>query len=377
MPMIQCPNCGTHIADVARRCSYCGFEAPDPALPIAQQCTFEPVPVVQVDMVKWEADEPSPMRLAPDDNRRLVELLTDWDWLLQTAPDVADFVLQFVNREETGMVATIKKSTQKLIDQGILRFQLDKQGNILPNIVDANNTIREKVRLENIQYTPDVMPALQHIQTQAAIAMVLAEIKDVEHSLAQLQVELQQDRLAKADAAWQLLMQASRVTDSRRRDRMLDEALQMTAEAKHVLMRNYGEKWRALMDPKTKNRSAAALDAFQDLVAITNMVRVETQAYAMAGEQEAQLYCLSEFRDFIQHNRLDERDTLLEINSRIKATNKQPQLVDQLETLGRQVVELDDQAKLTGALDPRMIDMGDGGTTDGDDTDASDEKEID
>ncbi|MEE1296419.1 MAG: zinc ribbon domain-containing protein [Bifidobacterium sp.] len=355
MAMTQCPNCGTHISKVARRCAYCGFEAPDAARPIAEQCTFEPVPLVQRDMEPLDLGTPIPLHLSPDDNRRLFELLTDWDWLLQMAPDLAEFIRQMTERTDTGMVAKLKESTRKLVDEGILQFQLDRDGNLLPQVVDGNNRIVEKVRLEQMQAVPNLTLVLQHMQTQAAIAMVLTEIRNVEHSLEQMQVEIQQDRLAKADAAWALLMQATSVTDTRRRDRMLDQVLQMTTDAKHTLMRNYAQKWRALQDPKYRNRHRAALDAFEDLVAITNMVHVETEAYALAGEPEAQLYCLHGFREFIVENRLDERDTLLEINSRIKATNKQPQLVDQLETLGKQVVELDDRTCLGATLDPRML----------------------
>lgn len=375
--MIQCPNCGTHIYEHARICSYCGFEAENPALPIAQQATFEPVPIVNVELKKWGEDESSPLFLASEDNRRLVNSLGNFNFLNAIAPDLVEIIRSFFSdRGEEAFVATFSKEVEQLIAEGKLRIQYDRQGRLLPQVIDMENHIVEKARLEAIELTPDMdmTPTLQNLQTQAAIAAVLEEVKEVERSLEQMQLELQQDRLAKADSSWNLLMQAYRVTDSRRRDALLNQVIQEVAEAKSVLMRNYAAKQHVLETESKSHKklSAAALNAFEDLIGITNLVRVEMETYAIAGEPEAQLECLNEFRKFITDNKLDQRDTLLEINGAIDAKSKQPQLVDQIEALAQNVIQLDEAARLGKPLEMRLIDGADESDVMADDDEESD-----
>lgn len=50
MPMIQCPECGTHIAPKARICPYCGYVGDDPMQPIGAQAVYEPAPQLQFEI---------------------------------------------------------------------------------------------------------------------------------------------------------------------------------------------------------------------------------------------------------------------------------------------------------------------------------------
>ena len=60
--------------------------------------------------------------------------------------------------------------------------------------------------------------------------------------------------------------------------------------------------------------SDKATEAFESLIAITNAVLVECRGYALLGEFEPVKESLKQFRNFIQTNGLDNKDTLLKLN---------------------------------------------------------------
>ncbi len=358
MAMIQCPECGTNISDRATCCPRCGFESEDSTQPIARQDEYVPVPVIRVEVSKRGGSGMQPLYIAPDANRELVDCLRDLEWVNQMAPDLVAFVKEKCFKSgEVIYEAKFSDKMQQLLANGDVRLKFDRDNKILPQVVDEKNRIRELARLDVRELSPDLTPVLLHMQTQAAMAKVLERIEDVQRTLDHMQIEQQQDRLAKADAARSLLAQAYRVTDGRRRNELLNQVLQSAADAKSELIRNYETKRRFLHgESSSKKRSRYALDAFESLAGITNAVRVQIEAFAIAGELAAQQYCMKEFKDFIVSNRIDYRDSLLQLNSAIESKRKQPQLVDQIFEIASRVVQLDLSEQIDGATDSKLID---------------------
>ena len=84
----------------------------------------------------------------------------------------------------------------------------------------------KQARLDWEQMPPDVMDAMRHhLQTQVAIAMVLAEVHSLRDQIEGIRVDLQNDRLALAEGAWDKLMQARVIEDSRLRDALIVQAV--------------------------------------------------------------------------------------------------------------------------------------------------------
>ena len=66
----------------------------------------------------------------------------------------------------------------------------------------------------------------------------------------------------------------------------------------------------------------------------------------MLNQNEASMICLEQFREFIDTNKLNERDTLLAINSHLPAESKMPDMVDQFEDLASRISALDGASQL-------------------------------
>ena len=374
MPMIQCPECGTHIADKARICPYCGYVGDDPAQPIGAQAVYEPAPQLQFEIERWnprtDTMDTQRVDLAPEDNRRIWDALKDWKHVQAMLPALAEAVLAMA-RSEKQWVADIPKYYEKLLDDGQVFFRPDRNGQILPHLVGKNGRIVKQARLKEIVTMPELLPNLQHLETQTALAMIMSQLENVQEQIAQIRGELQQDRLAKADAAWDQLNQALKITDGRRREQAVIIAIGTGTEAKHTLMRHFASCLHLIEGNADQNEARLIIGdifkgksnkergeiearmAYDDLVGILNCVRVETEGHMAIGDTEAARRSLKEFATFIETEQLDDRDTILKIDSRLPSAQKRPEVVDEFDAIAQRTMQL--SALTAGESVPKQL----------------------
>jgi hypothetical protein len=131
-----------------------------------------------------------------------------------------------------------------------------------------------------------------------------------------------------AESAWQQLQQAAQISDSRVREEKLLGILSTATDAKCILFRAFASEKRFFDERKDKSWFAKLIDEeaqnhgdehsaeiFNSLLAITKTVQVEITVYCLLGEQNAARLSMKQFSDFISANSLDDRDTLLTLNS--------------------------------------------------------------
>ena len=374
MPMIQCPECGTHIADKARICPYCGYVGDDPTQPIGTQAVYKPAPQLQFEIERWDPTTNTMGRqridFAPEDNRRIYDAIKDWKWVQTMMPALAEAVLAMA-RSEKQWVADIPKYYEKLLDDGQVFFRPDRNGQILPHLVGKNGRIVKQVRLKEIVTMPELLTNLQHLETQTALAMIMSQLENVQEQIAQIRGELQQDRLAKADAAWDQLNQALKITDGRRREQAVIIAIGTGTEAKHTLMRHFASCLHLIEGNADQNEARLIIGdifkgksnkergeiearmAYDDLVGILNCVRVETEGHMAIGDTEAARRSLKEFATFIETEQLDDRDTILRIDSRLPSAQKRPEVVDEFDAIAQRTMQL--SALTAGESVPKQL----------------------
>ena len=361
MPMIQCPECGTHIAAKARICPYCGYVGDDPMRPIGAQAVYEPAPQLQFEIERWDPRTKTMgtrrIDFTPEDNRKIWDAFKDWTWVRTVFPAFAEVVTGMA-RSEKQWVADIPKYYEKLLDEGQIFFNRDKMGRLLPDLKGQHGRFVQKVRLKETVTMPELLPNLQHLETQAALAMIMSQLENVQEQIAQIRGELQQDRLAKADAAWDQLNQSLKITDGRRREQAIMIAIGAGTEAKRALMRHlhgclnviegnadqneaqliFGD----LLKGKSKKERGKieARMAYDDIAGILNGVRVETAGHMALGDTDAARRAMKEFAFFIETEQLDDRDTILRIDSRLPVEEKRPDIVDEFDAIAQRTIQL-------------------------------------
>lgn len=342
--MVVCPECGTKISKAAASCPYCGYRSSVDNLPMK----FEN----KLAKIKWDEGVFSHefydiMPISNSQDKQLSKIFCDAQNLERVAPPLFEAVKAMIPK--TVKIAELLPKAQELLDQGVLQFKLDKNGEILPSVYDTvTNKIGAQVRLKDLKLSPEMGPAIANLQTQVVMAQIIGEIHDVQQGIANLHYEIQGDRLALADSVWEQLRQASYITDSRLRTDKVLAILGRTTDVKHQLIRAF-ERDKAYLDSKYDKNLFFDLDAqkhscehcsdlFVNLMMVTKMVQVEATAYCVLDEQDAAMYCLSEFRTFINRNNLDEHDTLLELNSFSKKDNAK--VIKQFSKVGKSIGQL-------------------------------------
>lgn len=315
---VQCPACGTYVAETATMCPYCGFRGDDPSRPIYKQGEYHPVPIVPCEIVVDDGRS-CEIRLSDEDNKNLFRHLTDWKWLSTMIPALVE-TLESIFGGTVHLEAKLPEHIMHMIEEGKLHFATDKNGEILAEVFDERNKIFKQVRLEKVVRNDALLPAMQHLETQAALCLVMEKIDEVGRAVQQLGEELQQDRLARIDAALDMFQQACRIKSSRERNEYVREALNEATRAKALLVRNFAQQQR-LMEQGGK-KSDAALRAMQDYVAIVNAVNVQMQTHMALGQQDAAAYCLQDLNKFIKNYDLDKRDTMLNLVGSVKSKNR-------------------------------------------------------
>ncbi|MEG1567652.1 MAG: zinc ribbon domain-containing protein, partial [Anaerovoracaceae bacterium] len=348
MSLILCPECGTKISNKATTCPHCGYISKDATLPISLQDRYEVVPTFSYDIEEWNPDRNNQSLISYEDNRTLIENLGNWQNIQLRVPAIANVIKGMATKDKI-LVAKMDAYVKTLIEKGIYRFTIDKNGEILPTIRDAEGIVKQ-VRLKEMNLTPELANSLNNLQTHAAMAQILDEIEYVGDAIRGIHIELQNDRIALAESTKDKLLLASKIQDTKLREIAILNAVGSATEAKRILMRNFTENLRYIAENSQKNEMQLLLegkkgkdipqkaaDAFQALVSITNSVQIECEGYALLGEYESSKESLLRFKSFITDNKLDERDTLILLNEntpleKINVVNEFMEISDKITT---------------------------------------------
>ena len=330
MVLVYCPECGTKLSDKASFCPFCGYRSSSKNLPMVT--SKKPLAKFQWGNVSRKSEFDNVFPISAIQSNNLSIIFGRAENLSRVAPAFFEVVKSVFPK--TMKVAEINSELQKLIDEGIYRFLADKTGEILPTIYGDKHIVAQ-VRLKDIQLTPDLGRSIIDLQTQMELAQVISEIRDVQRGIANLHSELQDDRLALAESAWQQLQQAVQISDSRVREEKLLSILSRATDAKCILFRAFASEKRFFETRKDKGSFSKLFDKeaqdhgneksaeiFNSLLAITKTVQVETTVYCLLGEQNAARLSMKQFSDFITTNSLDDRDTLLTIDSYSSSSQK-------------------------------------------------------
>ena len=323
MGLVYCPECGTKASDKASVCPFCGFRSGTKNLPMI--AGKKPLKRIQWESSSLASEFDQVFPISTIQNNNLNIIFGRAENLSRVAP--AFFQALKSMFPETIKVAQVNPEIQRLIDEGVYKFLTDKTGEILPTIFGKENIVAQ-VRLKDLRLTPHLGRSILDLQTQIALAQVISEIHDVQRGITNLHRELQDDRLALAESAWQQLQQAAQISDSRVKEEKLLNILSSATDAKCLLFRAFESEKRFFDERKDKDWFSKLIDKeaqdhgdehsaeiFSSLLAITKTVQVETTVYCLLGEQNAARLSLKQFGEFINANALDDRNTLLTLNS--------------------------------------------------------------
>lgn len=319
MALIYCPECHARISDRATVCPCCGFreEASGALVPIsALPSSIKPVCVQVLGMAVF--DDGTNL-ISSDAKRRFSDFMKDAEQMAKFAPTIYDAISNLLSGDKTVWAADFSEAAEKLMEKGDLVLSVDKSTKqFLPTLRDAKTgRIYEQARLHE-EFLPDNLDSsFDNILMQASMAEILSEIREVTREVEHLRMEMRADRIGAAKSVWFQLQDATHIQDTRLREQRILSIAGSATEQRYVLQENFSLQLGHVFakGEKTKTRGEAAHEALTDLSVISVMAGTEYAAYSLLDESEAAMSALAQFNGFIRQNRLDERDTLLELNS--------------------------------------------------------------
>lgn len=371
---VQCPACGTYVAETATMCPYCGFRGDDPSRPIYKQGEYRPVPIVPCEIVMDDGQR-GEIWLSDEDSKNLFRHLTNWKWLSTMLPALVE-TLESMFGGTVHLEAKLPEHIMRMIEEDKLHFATDKNGEILAEVFDERNKTFKQVRLEKVVRNDTLLPAMQHLETQAALCLVMEKIDEVGRAVQQLGEEMQQDRLARVDAAFDMFQQACRIESSRERNEYVREALNEATRAKALLVRNFAQQQRLVK--QSSKKSDAALRAMQDYVAIVNAVNVQMQTHMALGQQDVAAYCLQDLNKFIKNYDLDKHDTMLNLVGSVKSKNRgsnQEKFIDGSLQVAANIESVVKALDAGEVISPKLITENDGNGNDSNDEEKQHDEE--
>lgn len=342
MSMVFCPECGSRISSTATTCPRCGFSAPGTEIvPISALPPAVRPPVLAIpDASVFDNGGTLVTREANDS---IVRFLSNAETMGRLAPNIAKFIEGMMARGETKYVADFSRAAEELIEKGELVLSVDKKTKeLLPQVRSVSTgQIFEKARIHIEDVPNDLVPSVNAIQTQVMMAQIMGEIESVAANVEGLRLELQADRIARAESAWQQLQQAVSIRDSRLRESKILGIAAKATDARCALEGNFRTNLQlaASRQGKVKDWSQAADRALIDLSAISLMARTEYASYCLLEEEDAAREALGQFRSFVFESRLDDRETLLRINASSKQDRKS--IVDGFARVAKNVTRME------------------------------------
>ncbi|HBM70997.1 MAG TPA: hypothetical protein DD377_06705 [Firmicutes bacterium] len=341
MSLILCPECNAMISDKAFSCPHCGYTPNNRNLPSSTQKSCMPVA-----KFKYTIEDSEPIFFeSVSDNIQLFNFFGNPVEMYPFIPEIAETIYSLASKDRV-MTAKIPQYVRKLIESGAYRFAIDKNGEILPTIVNSKGIIVKQARLDmKTLQKGELLHSLSNLSVQIMMTQILSKIESLEDSIAGVKMEIQNNRLALVDAAMQSIQQALLIKNISLRNNAIVNCIHKATEAKCSLIRNYNAAFNNLKKAQNQGLFQNILgqgtpekdanNTKNDLICIFRSTRIECLGYNALGEYESGRKCLSQFSDFIKDSKLDNKNTLRLINEGLK--EKENSFVEEFSTISTKI----------------------------------------
>ena len=319
MSMFNCPECGTKISDKAKICPYCGFN-------LAETEKYQVLPKLDFKLYSQNNDNFVDIALSKQLNDEILNIFANAENLAKMAPSFFDSVMSLFPK--TIKVADINPRIQELLDKGIYRFVQDEKTGQNLAVLFKDGKVAEWIRFKDIKITPNLASSLAMFTIQLSITQIVEEVNKLNKNIELVRKEMYNDRLARNDSVLQQFKQVEQINDTRLRNQMFVNIISAATNSRCELIKTFKERLNTINENNgvfgDQNKiNTASYEIFECLDKIIQTVFVSTQAYSLMGEQDSAIVVLNQFKDFLHQNKLDDKNTLLSINSETNINNKE------------------------------------------------------
>ncbi|MGE4282406.1 MAG: hypothetical protein AB7G87_01670 [Clostridia bacterium] len=119
------------------------------------------IPTFEYDIEDWIPNRGNLRVISYDNNKSLMYYFGNWDNIKGALPSLVETIKEMVSKKKV-LVADMNSYMKSLIDKGIYRFSIDKNGEIVPTIRNSKGIIKQ-IRLKEITLTPELSQTLNNL----------------------------------------------------------------------------------------------------------------------------------------------------------------------------------------------------------------------
>ena len=227
---------------------------------------------------------------------------------------------QFVKslKLEQGWDISLGKDAKKLLDEGVLKFVPRNDGDgFLPILSGPDNKFAAQVRLHPKDMTPELANGINNYVINKQLAEISKKLDEINDTLEKVEAGQRNDRIGLICSAENIFRQALSVKDVELQRQLMATAIQTANNGRAQLMETMkydikylSEKTNAPLSTifsSQKTTSETVKNIRTAFIYINEATSICAQGYMAYGEKNAMLQSITEYKDFINTNIIENK----------------------------------------------------------------------
>lgn len=214
--------------------------------------------------------------------------------------------------QETQLVVDISESAKKAYDEGLIKFDTNKAGEMFAQLREANGRYGKKIPIKEQIVSQGLNPlevqnAMRTQAIQEQLEQIVVTLQEISEGVSEIKQGQHNDRLGLFLSGQALYLEACEVRDPAMRKFLEAQALKSLSDANGQLSQSILTDIKYLTEGKYKSRKTGQKTAIEErLTSIRSALDAVNMSFALKaaiyygdGETEAMLRCLEQYADFI------------------------------------------------------------------------------
>lgn len=214
--------------------------------------------------------------------------------------------------QETQLVVDISESAKRAYDEGLIKFDTNKAGEMFAQLRDAGGRygkktpIKEKIVSQGLNPL-EVQDAMRTQAIQEQLEQIVATLQEISEGVSEIKQGQHDDRLGLFLSGRALYLEACEISDQTMKKLLEAQALKSLSDANGQLSQSLSTDIKYLTEGKYKSRKTGQKAAIEERIAsIRSALDTVNMSYALKAaiyygndETEAMLKCLEQYASFI------------------------------------------------------------------------------
>lgn len=229
--------------------------------------------------------------------------------------------------QETQLVVDISESAKRAYDEGLIKFDTNKAGEMFAQLKGADGRYGKKIPIKEQVVSQGLDPlevqnALRTRAIQEQLEQIVVTLQEIGESVGEIKQGQHNDRLGLFVSGQTLYLESCEISDPSLKKLLQAQALKSLSDANGQLTQSISADIKYLAEGRYKSRKTGQKAAIEEkLTSIRSALETVNMSFALkaaiyysAGETGAMLQCLGQYSEFIGEHIVPNSKKLAELD---------------------------------------------------------------